>query len=112
MERELLFSLTKKDFKVEYFRAGGKGGQHANKTSTACRIKHLASGAVAECRETRSQQDNKGRAFRRLVNSDAFKKWHKVESSRAMGLIKSSKEIKSQIERELADPKITRVEYL
>ena len=32
MAKELLFSVTKDDFDWDYFRAGGKGGQHQNKT--------------------------------------------------------------------------------
>ena len=62
-KKELLFSLTKKDFVVETFRAGGKGGQKQNKTDSGVRIKHPASGAVAESREERSQHQNKKIAF-------------------------------------------------
>ena len=28
-KRELLFSITRKDFKVDFFRSGGPGGQNA-----------------------------------------------------------------------------------
>lgn len=49
--KELLFSLTKKDFRIETFRSGGKGGQHQNKTDSGVRIVHLESGAVGESRE-------------------------------------------------------------
>jgi len=45
-KKELLFSLTKKDFKVETFRGSGAGGQHRNKTDSAVRIKHPASGRL------------------------------------------------------------------
>ena len=31
MPKELLFSLTKKDFEIQTFRSGGKGGQNQNK---------------------------------------------------------------------------------
>ena len=73
---ELLFSLTKKDFIVETFRAGGKGGQHQNKTDSAVRIKHPDSGAVGESREERSQPQNKKIAFMRLLEHPRFKVWH------------------------------------
>ena len=49
MSRELLFSLTKNDFELQFFRAGGKGGQKQNKTSSGCRIIHKESGAVGYC---------------------------------------------------------------
>lgn len=71
--KELLFSLNKKDFIVEYYKASGKGGQKRNKCETAVRIKHPASGAVAQCADERSQFQNKKRAFERLVETKEFK---------------------------------------
>lgn len=76
MSREPLFSLTKKDFVVQTFRAGGKGGQKQNKTDSGVRIVHPASGAVGESREERSQHQNKKVAFSRLLSSMRFKMWH------------------------------------
>lgn len=65
--RQLVFSATKKDFKVETFPAGGPGGQHQNKTDSAVRITHVESGISAECRSERSQHYNKRTAFEKLV---------------------------------------------
>ena len=65
--RELIQTWTKKDFRVDTFRAGGKGGQHQNTTDSGVRITHIESGISAECREGRSQDQNKKTAFRRLV---------------------------------------------
>jgi len=45
--------------KVETFRSGGKGGQHANKTDSAVRLTHLKSGIKAICEKERSQYLNK-----------------------------------------------------
>ena len=73
--REKILSLTKKDFEITHMRAGGPGGQHQNKTSSATRIVHRASGAVAEAREHRSQPQNTKAAFQRLTETLAFKKW-------------------------------------
>jgi protein subunit release factor B len=39
MKKEKLFSITKKDFKIQTFRSGGKGGQHQNKTNSGVAIK-------------------------------------------------------------------------
>ena len=86
VERQLLFSVGRKDLKVDYFRAGGKGGQHQNKTSSACRIVHIDSGAVGESRSFREQGQNRKAAFLRMANSEVFKKWHKLECARRMGM--------------------------
>ena len=92
--KKLLFSITKNDFRIDTFRSGGKGGQHQNKTNSGVRITHIASGAVGECREHRSQHQNKQEAFMRLVNSEKFKKWHKIECSKRLGRL-------AEIEREV-----------
>ena len=75
MKREKLFSLTKKDFKVQTFRSGGKGGQHQNKTDSGVRIIHEESGARGECRNHREQHTNKKVAMQRLSNSFEFRVW-------------------------------------
>lgn len=76
--KEHMFSLTKKDFDMQTFRSGGKGGQHQNKTNSGVRIVHRDSGAVGECRETRSQHKNKSIAFKRLTETKEFKQWCKI----------------------------------
>lgn len=81
----LLFSVTIKDCDVQTFRAGGKGGQHQNKTETGVRVIHRASGAVGECRETKSQLYNKRTAFARMAQTEAFSKWHRMEVSKHLG---------------------------
>lgn len=65
---------------MQTFRAGGKGGQHQNKTDSAVRIVHKASGAVGESREERSQVQNKKIAFKRLTESVRFKMWHAMKA--------------------------------
>jgi peptide chain release factor 1 len=84
-EKKLLFSLTKKDFEIQTFCTGGKGGQKQNSTNSGVRIIHPASGARGEGREERHQYANKARAFERLVASKEFKKWHKAEVARRLG---------------------------
>lgn len=59
---------TKKDFKLEFFCAGGPGGQHQNKTASAARVTCLKTGISAEGREFRSQLQNKSAAFERLID--------------------------------------------
>lgn len=52
--------------KVDTYRASGPGGQKRNKTSSAVRIRHLASGLMVIAEESRSQHENRARALRRL----------------------------------------------
>jgi ribosome-associated protein len=49
-----------------FFVAGGPGGQHRNKTSTAVRLTHHPSGLVITATERRSQLQNRGVALERL----------------------------------------------
>lgn len=60
---------TRKDFRVDTFRAGGKGGQHQNKTESGVRITDIKTGISAESREHRHQIQNKDAAFHRLIDS-------------------------------------------
>jgi hypothetical protein len=51
---------------VDRYRASGPGGQHRNKTESAVRVRHAASGQVAIGEDSRSQHENRSRAVRRL----------------------------------------------
>jgi len=84
MSKELLFSVTKKDFEFDYFRTGGPGGQSQNKTESGVRVRHVASGAVGESREERDQGRNKKTAFNRCVNSKKFQIWIRMKAAELM----------------------------
>lgn len=88
MAKELLFKLTRKDFVIEAKRGSGKGGQNRNVTNSACRISHPPSGAIGQSQDQRDYKQNEQTAFRRLVETPEFKKWHKLEVARATGLLR------------------------
>lgn len=56
-----------KDVREDTYRAGGKGGQHVNKTSSAVRLTHLATNIVATCQAERSQHKNRASARKMLT---------------------------------------------
>ena len=85
MSRERLLSITKDDFEWEYFRAGGKGGQNQNKTSSGVRIRHRPSGAVEESREARDQLGNKRLAFAKMTENVKFKAWLRITTAKLKG---------------------------
>ena len=85
MARELLFSVTAKDCRWDYYRGSGKGGQKRNKTCSAVRCTHIASGAVGQSDDTRSQHKNKVLAFKLMAETKTFVRWHHMEGARVSG---------------------------
>ena len=116
MKREKLFSLTKKDFKVQTFRAGGKGGQHQNKTDSGVRIIHNESGARGECRNHREQIRNKKEAMQRLSNSKEFRIWINRKAQEVIEGIKIEEKVEQMMDEknlkiEVRDDKNKWTEY-
>lgn len=99
MSKKLLFSVTKSDLTFTYFRSSGAGGQHRNKTDTACRCSHKPSGAVGEGKEYKSQKQNKQHAFNRMAKSEKFQKWLRLESAKQLGTLDK---IKEEVDYEMA----------
>jgi protein subunit release factor B len=110
MANKLLFSVGRKDFDIETFRSGGKGGQNQNKVESGVRIRHLESGCVAESREERSQGQNKRKAFLKLVNSDKFRSWIRIKAAQVALVIPTKKEMEKAVE-EMMKEEYLKIEY-
>lgn len=61
-------TVRKEDFEISFYRGSGPGGQHRNKTSSACRMKHIPTGNVTQSEEHKKQGQNKKAAFKRMTD--------------------------------------------
>jgi peptide chain release factor 2/peptide chain release factor len=74
-------AIPREDLIVTACRAGGPGGQHVNKVSSAVRVQHVPSGLCVRSAGARSQKANLDQALRRL----AALLRERAEASRAAG---------------------------
>lgn len=74
--RELLFSVTRKDMNITYFSGSGAGGQNRNRHRNCVRINHRDSGVMVTGQSHKEKRSNIKQALNNLVNHPKFKIWH------------------------------------
>ena len=57
--RMALAELADADIEETFVRGSGSGGQKINKTSSCVQLKHLPTGTIIRCQETRSREANR-----------------------------------------------------
>lgn len=112
--KELLFSVTSSDCDWEFTKGSGNGGQKRNKTATAVRVTHRASGAKGYAEDATGQLQNRRAAFKRMAETPQFKAWIKKTASQISltkdQLRKREADIDRIVKSQMTDDKIL-VEY-
>lgn len=116
IDDDIQIEIRPEQIRVDTYRASGAGGQHVNKTDSAVRITHLASGIVVSCQSERSQIQNRETCMK-LLRAKLYEKEMSERTSKIQQMGGEKKEITwgSQIRNYVFQPytlvKDTRTKY-
>ena len=97
--------IRPEDIRVDTYRSGGAGGQHVNKTDSAVRITHHATGIVVQCQNERSQHKNRSAAMK-ILKARLYQHYKEKEEQKRATLESVKKKIEwgSQIRSYVFQP--------
>ncbi|XP_008934132.1 PREDICTED: probable peptide chain release factor C12orf65 homolog, mitochondrial [Merops nubicus] len=92
-----LLVLTEAELKEQFVRGDGPGGQATNKTNNCVVLKHIPSGIVVKCHQTRSVEQN--RKIAREILQEKVDLFYKGEASDVFKEKKASEKKKQEKKR-------------
>ncbi|QDT08926.1 peptide chain release factor 1 [Planctomycetes bacterium K23_9] len=78
---DIEIDLKPDDYRKDFYGASGPGGQHVNKTDSACRLTHHETGIVVQCQDEKSQHKNLAKALR-VLKARIYEKKREEEAAK------------------------------
>ena len=100
-------AALERDCTLEFFIAGGPGGQHRNKTASGVRLRHGPSGLVVEATERRSQHQNRAVSLERL-HAKLVARAHKPKPRKKTRVPKAAKRVRLDTKKHIGRKKAQR----
>merc|ERR1712189_172344 len=91
------FTLNEDEIEEKFIRGPGPGGQNINKTSSCVELKHIKTGIIVKCQETRSQDQNRKIARSRVL--EKLKQMFAPSLSEVNKKKEKQKKLKNETER-------------
>ncbi len=91
-ERMDRLGIREEDLQERFVRSSGPGGQNVNKTSTCVHLRHIPTGILVKCQDSRSQPLNRFLARRYLVEKlEAIKMGRESPEAKKLAKIRKQK---------------------